>query len=63
MESRTGRMVRKRQQKGEGNGESHEEKVREKEWKGEGNGKVNGENGKGRRAVRGRKWGGAQGEW
>jgi hypothetical protein len=56
-------MVRKRQQKGEGNGESHGEKVREKERKGEGNGKVNEENGKGRRAVRGRKWGGAQGEW
>ncbi len=48
MESRTGRMVR--QQKGEGNGESHGEKVRETERKGEGNGKVNRENGKGRRA-------------
>jgi hypothetical protein len=37
--------------------------VWDKEGKGEENGKVNGENGKGRRAVRGRKWGGAQGEW
>jgi hypothetical protein len=32
--------------------------VRKKERKAEGNGKVNGENGKGRRAESGRKWGG-----
>ncbi len=30
MESFTGRMVRKRQQKGEGNGESHRENGKEK---------------------------------
>ncbi len=56
-------MVREKELKGEGDGESHGEKVREKERKVEVNGKVNGENGKGRRAVRGRKWGGAQGQW
>ncbi len=56
-------MVREKERKVEGNGESHGEKGMEKDRNVEGNGELQGENGKEKTAERGGKWRVARGEW